>query len=216
MGPELTRAYFWPAVNNRPTCLWLGYFLTQPKEVFFWPVGKKLKNLRFLGEIFQIQTQIINGWPDLGQKFLIRIGFSQFLLLWLVRVTHLWLKFGFAKFPLKIPNFPIFSLWSKKSLWVRSKSTWVRDRSASYLLRVKSMLGSEQGPISSEIIKLISGLTSNRNSTITLQEYSVQITFRQKWNDDRLSYDQRLSLGDMRCKWIYICFEIKNWLKGLP
>ena len=32
------------------------------------------------------------------------------------------------------------------------------------------------------------------------QEYSVQITFRQKWNDDRLSYDQRLSLGDMRCE----------------
>jgi hypothetical protein len=32
----------------------------------------------------------------------------------------------------------------------------------------------------------------------TFQEYSVQITFRQKWTDERLSYDQRLSHGDMR------------------
>jgi len=30
-----TRAYFWPTVNKRPTCLWLRYFLTQPKEIFF-------------------------------------------------------------------------------------------------------------------------------------------------------------------------------------
>lgn len=32
------------------------------------------------------------------------------------------------------------------------------------------------------------------------QEYSVQITFRQKWNDDRLSYAHRLSHGDMGSK----------------
>lgn len=35
-------------------------------------------------------------------------------------------------------------------------------------------------------------------------EYSVQITFRQKWNDDRLSYDQRLAYGDMRSKIKYL------------
>jgi len=57
MGPNPTRAYFWPAVNKRLTCLWPGYFLT-------WPEGKKLKNLTFLGEIFQNQTQTIYGWPD--------------------------------------------------------------------------------------------------------------------------------------------------------
>ena len=28
----------------------------------------------------------------------------------------------------------------------------------------------------------------------------MQITFRQKWNDERLAYDHRLSLGDMRSK----------------
>jgi len=30
--------------------------------------GKKLKNLMFLGEIFQIQSQTINGWPDPSHK----------------------------------------------------------------------------------------------------------------------------------------------------
>ena len=32
----------------------------------------------------------------------------------------------------------------------------------------------------------------------SFQEYSVQITFRQQWNDDRLSYESRLTHGDMR------------------
>jgi len=50
--------------NKRPTRLWPGYFLTRPEEIFFAPKGKKLKNLTFLGEIFKIQTQTINGWPD--------------------------------------------------------------------------------------------------------------------------------------------------------
>jgi len=72
MDPDLTQAYFWPAVNKRPTRLWPRYFLTQPEEVFFWSEGKKLKNLTFLGEILQIQTQTINGWPSPGQKFLTR------------------------------------------------------------------------------------------------------------------------------------------------
>jgi len=34
---------------------------TQPEVIFFDPKGKKLKNLTFLGEIFQIQTQTISG-----------------------------------------------------------------------------------------------------------------------------------------------------------
>jgi len=35
--PEPTRAYFWPAVNKRPTRLW-------PLSNFFWPEGKKIEN----------------------------------------------------------------------------------------------------------------------------------------------------------------------------
>jgi len=50
--PDPTRAYFWSAVNMRPTRLWPGYFLTQSEEIF---LARR--------EIFRIQTQIINGWP---------------------------------------------------------------------------------------------------------------------------------------------------------
>jgi len=64
MGPDPIRAYFWPAVNKRSAQLWSGYFPTRPEAIFFDPKGKKLKNLTFLGEIFQILTQTINGWPD--------------------------------------------------------------------------------------------------------------------------------------------------------
>ena len=38
------------------------------------------------------------------------------------------------------------------------------------------------------------------------QEYSVQITFRQTWNDDRLSYAGRLNHGDMRGKTITLFY----------
>jgi len=31
---------------------------------FFEPERKNIKNLTILGEIFQIQTQSIDGWPD--------------------------------------------------------------------------------------------------------------------------------------------------------
>lgn len=31
-------------------------------------------------------------------------------------------------------------------------------------------------------------------------EYSVQITFRQKWHDDRLVYVDKLGVGDMQSK----------------
>jgi len=63
-----------------------------------------------------------------------------------------WLEFG--KFPLKMSNFSIFfPSGQKKLLWVGSESTRVKAGSASYLLRVKSKLGSGQvgsGPISSK------------------------------------------------------------------
>jgi len=72
MGPNPTRAHIWPAVNKMLTQLRPGYFPTRPKAIFFDPKRKKLKNLTFLGDIFEIQTQTINGWPYLGQKFLTR------------------------------------------------------------------------------------------------------------------------------------------------
>jgi len=34
MGPDPTQAYFWPAVNKRPTCLWPGYYWPYPKRFF--------------------------------------------------------------------------------------------------------------------------------------------------------------------------------------
>jgi len=56
------------------------------------------------------------------------------------RVSHFW--FWFGKFLLNIPKFTFFSLWVKKTLSVGSKSNQVKDRWASYLLWIKSMLGS--------------------------------------------------------------------------
>jgi len=80
--------------------------------------------------------------PGLGQFFVARVGLG--------RVSHLW--FGFGKFLLKISNFSIFSLRvKKKSHQVESKITWVKDWSPSYLLWVKSMIGSCQGPSLSKI-----------------------------------------------------------------
>jgi len=46
MGPDLTQAYFWSAVNKRPTRLWPRYFLTPPDEIFFtW--GGKIDDFRW-------------------------------------------------------------------------------------------------------------------------------------------------------------------------
>jgi len=59
------------------------------------------------------------------------------------RVSHLWFGLEFGKFPLKTSNFSNFSLRVKKKLLrVGSESTRVKAGSASYLLRVKSKLGS--------------------------------------------------------------------------
>jgi len=59
-------------------------------------------------------------------------------------------RVGLAIFGLDLENFPWKSLFfpfgSKKSHRVGSKSTSVKDGSASYLMQVKNMLGSVQGP----------------------------------------------------------------------
>jgi len=76
-----------------------------------------------------------------GQKFLTWVGSSQFFLalVGLGRVSHLWFGSEFGKFPLKMSNFSFFFLLGQKNL---SESTWVEGGSASYLLQVKSKLGS--------------------------------------------------------------------------
>jgi len=72
-----------------------------------------------------------------GQKILTRVGSGQPFMVWL----------EFGKFPLKMSNFSIFSpSGQKKLLRVGLESTRVKAGSASYLLRVKSKLGSGQGP----------------------------------------------------------------------
>jgi len=78
-----------------------------------------------------------------GQNFLTRVG-SVFCGSGRVEsAIFLWLAFEFGKFPLKMTNFSIlFPSDQKKSLWVGSESTRVEGGSASYLLRVKSKLGS--------------------------------------------------------------------------
>jgi len=62
------------------------------------------------------------------------------------RVSNLWFGFGLGKFSLKMSNFKIFFHSGQKNyLRVGSKITQVKGRSASYLLRVKSKLGSGHG-----------------------------------------------------------------------
>jgi len=75
----------------------------------------------------------------LGQKYLTRAG-SIFCCSGQVGI--LW--FGFGKFPLKISAFS--TLYQKNLIGVGSKSTQVKGGSTSYLLWVKSMLVSGQGP----------------------------------------------------------------------
>jgi len=83
MGPCQIWAYFWPAVNRRQTHLWIGYFWPN-LIIFFWPVGKKLKNFRFSGEILAGSTW--PGQPPLGYSDLTHI----WLWLWWVRVKFFW------------------------------------------------------------------------------------------------------------------------------
>jgi len=75
-----------------------------------------------------------------GQNFLTQVRSGQFFV---GRVSHLWFGLEFGKFQLKTSNFSIFSpSGQKKLLRVRSESIRVKAGSASYLLRVKSKLGS--------------------------------------------------------------------------
>jgi len=82
MGPDPTRAYFWPTVNKRPTRLWPRYFPTRSN--FFWSEGKKIEKFDIFRGNF-LNSNPNHKWltppdprhkkltrPDLGQKFLTR------------------------------------------------------------------------------------------------------------------------------------------------
>jgi len=76
-----------------------------------------------------------------GQKFLTRVGSGQPFMVWVC----IW-KIS----PKKVKFFNFFPSGQKKSLWVGSESTRVKGGLASYILRIKSKLGSGwvgSGPI---------------------------------------------------------------------
>jgi len=68
MGPDLARAYFWPAVNKRLTCLWPGHFLTRPEEIF--SKSKTKPKMADLARPDSSNKKFMG--PDLDQKFLTR------------------------------------------------------------------------------------------------------------------------------------------------
>jgi len=85
LDPDLTWAYFWPAVNKRPTQLWRGYFLIQPKNIF---LTRRAKNweIRDSGENFQTQTK--DGWPNPSIKNLTWPNPSQKFLPWPITTSN--------------------------------------------------------------------------------------------------------------------------------
>jgi len=118
MGPYLTRAYFWPAVNKRPICLRPGYFLTQPE-------GKKIKKFDIYRGNFPNSnpnhkwlprpdtTQATKNWPDptCGSKLfdpsltwsklptwflLVEVGPTYFWPAVNKRLTRLWPRYFFT------------------------------------------------------------------------------------------------------------------------
>jgi len=82
-----------------------------------------------------------------GQKILTRVGSGQFFVARVgsgqVGSAIYGLGLNLKNFPKKCQIFQFFSLWIKK---ISSESTRVKGGSAIYLLRVKSKLGSDQGP----------------------------------------------------------------------
>jgi len=72
--------------------------------------------------------------------------------------------FGYGKFPLKVSNFSTFFPSDQKNLFrfLGQNVPKVKDGSASYLLRVKSMPGSGQGPTLGQRLDLLfSDLTNH-------------------------------------------------------
>jgi len=132
--------------------------------------------------------------PDLGWVGSIFCGSS-----W---VSHLWFGFGFGfgKFPLTMSNFSIFSLWV-----VKSSSSWVKGGLASYLLRVKSILGS--GRVGSEPI-------SKQNATFSI---SIIYIYVNNFFTMYLKHDFILILlqNSIFCDSLWVKFEATNKVTAL-
>jgi len=121
-------------------------------------------------------------------------------------VTHLWFEFG--KFPLKISIF--FPSGQEKSHWVGSKSTQVKCRMASYLLRVKSILGLGQGP---SLVKTIICLWKLIPDLVQIQIlFKLIISFSQDLQKFNLKFrSQKLSFSKWKQNYSYISIN-KNEL----
>jgi len=118
-----------------------------------------------------------------GQKFLTRVGLGQFFVARVGSGQPFLFGLEFRKFPLKTANFSIFfPSGQKKLLRVGSESTRVKAGSASYLLWVKSKLGS--GRVGSGPISSLLALDTIIVNKITLQKNFILInsnTFLRCW-----------------------------------
>jgi len=59
MGPDPTRAYFWPTVYKSSTHLWPGYFLTRLEAIFSFEGQKIGKFGTFWGNLFPKLNSVI-------------------------------------------------------------------------------------------------------------------------------------------------------------
>jgi len=75
IGPDPTRAYFWPAVNKKPTRLWPGYFLTQI-EVIFLTLKEKIEKFDIFRVNFPTPYHRQLSRPDPSNKKLTRPRFD--------------------------------------------------------------------------------------------------------------------------------------------
>jgi len=141
----------------------LNYGKFKSSSIFWWSTGI---NTNFFPDLFRKSSpnprnsQCIHFWSyhilitsesndGFGLKFFDpgRVGLAQFFV---ARVGSAIYGLGLEHFPQKSEIFHFIPFGTKKLLWVGSKSTRVKDGSASFLLRVKSMLGLGLGPSLSE------------------------------------------------------------------
>jgi len=65
MGPYPTRAYFWLAVNKRPTCLWPRYFLTRGENIEKFDVFRRnFPNPNHIQLTQPYLTRATKNWPE--------------------------------------------------------------------------------------------------------------------------------------------------------
>jgi len=126
---------FFPPISNilRPLLQ-----ITFQRQIFFWSVNTKQKYAGWEVAFCQVMclNNVRNTW---FVHYLLVMGLGQFFVAWVGSAIF---GLGLENFPLKISNFSIFSPSGQKIFhWDGSKSTRAPDGSASYLLRVKSMLG---------------------------------------------------------------------------